>query len=130
MRLKYATNVLPIRVMCSGRISPHFILKAFQEGADGVLVAGCHIGECHYGKGNFITATRVAVMKKLISFIGLSPKRLRLEWIATSEANKFAQVIIDFTEEISQLGPSPLGRKKVAKFEGGQKVAGALGAQR
>jgi len=69
-------------------------------------------------------------MKKLISFIGLSPKRLRLEWIATSEANKFAQVISDFTEEISQLGPSPLGRKKVVKFEGGQKVAGALGAQR
>ena len=129
MRLKYAANVLPIRVMCSGRISPHFILKAFQEGADGVLVAGCHIGECHYGKGNFITAKRVAVMKDLIQFVGLSPKRLRLEWIATSEGNKFSKVVSDFTEEITQLGPSPLRPKKAAKFETGQKVTGPLEAQ-
>jgi F420-non-reducing hydrogenase iron-sulfur subunit len=98
--------------MCSGRISPHFILKAFQEGADGVLVAGCHIGECHYGKGNYITAKRVTVMKELINFIGISPKRLRLAWIATSESNKFANVVGDFTEEISQLGPSPLRKVK------------------
>lgn len=111
MRLKYASNVLPIRVMCSGRVSPHFILKAFQEGADGVLVAGCHIGECHYGKGNFITAKRVAVMKELIQFIGLSPKRLRLEWIATSEGSKLAQVVSEFSQEICQLGPSPLRLK-------------------
>jgi len=108
MRLKYAANVLPIRVMCSGRISPHFILKALQEGADGVLIAGCHIGECHYGKGNYITAKRVAVMKELLGFVGLSPKRLRLEWIATSEGNKFANVVSDFTQEIHRLGPSPL----------------------
>jgi len=128
MRLKYAANVLPIRVMCSGRISPHFILKAFQEGADGVLVAGCHIGECHYGKGNFITAKRIAVMKELIQFIGLSPKRLRLEWIATSEGNKFSRVVSDFTEEISHLGPSPLKPKKVPKFDAEQKIAGTLEA--
>jgi F420-non-reducing hydrogenase iron-sulfur subunit len=94
--------------MCSGRISPHFILKAFQEGADGVLIAGCHIGSCHYGKGNYITAKRVAVMKDLLGFFGLSPKRIRLEWIATSESNKFAKVISEFTQEISQLGPSPM----------------------
>jgi F420-non-reducing hydrogenase iron-sulfur subunit len=129
MRLKYAANILPIRVMCSGRISPHFILKAFQEGADGVLVAGCHIGECHYGKGNFITAKRVAVMRELIQFIGISPKRLRLEWIATSESNKFAKVVSEFTEEIIQLGPSPLRFKKSIKFEMGQKGAGTLEAQ-
>jgi F420-non-reducing hydrogenase iron-sulfur subunit len=128
MRLKYAANVLPIRVMCSGRISPHFILKAFQEGADGVLVAGCHIGECHYGKGNFITAKRVAVMRELIQFIGLSPKRLRLEWIATSEGNKFAQVVSDFTEEITQLGPSSLRPKKIATFDTGKKMEGSLEA--
>lgn len=121
MRLKYAANVLPIRVMCSGRISPHFILKAFQKGADGVLVAGCHIGECHYGKGNFITAKRAAVMKELIGFVGISPKRLRLEWIATSEANKFSQAVSDFTEEIIQLGPSPLRFKKKGKLEAGPK---------
>lgn len=94
--------------MCSGRVSPHFILKAFQEGVDGVLIAGCHIGECHYGKGNFITAKRVAVMKELIKFIGISPNRLRLEWIATSEANKLAKVVNEFTQEITELGPSPL----------------------
>jgi F420-non-reducing hydrogenase iron-sulfur subunit len=116
--------------MCSGRISPHFILKAFQEGADGVLVAGCHIGECHYGKGNFITAKRVAVMKDLIQFIGISPKRLRLEWIATSEGNKFAKVVTDFAEEIAQLGPSFLRPKKVAKFDTGKKKEGFLEARR
>ncbi len=104
--------MLPIRVMCSGRISPHFVLKAFQEGADGVLVAGCHIGECHYGKGNFITAKRLAVMKELIHFIGISPKRLRLVWIATSEGNKFSKVVTEFVEEITKLGPSPLRSKK------------------
>jgi F420-non-reducing hydrogenase iron-sulfur subunit len=97
--------------MCSGRISPHFILKAFQEGADGVLIAGCHIGECHYSKGNYITAKRVAVMKELIQFVGLSPQRLRLEWIATSEGNKFANVVNDFTRQITQMGPSPLGKE-------------------
>jgi len=129
MRLKYAANILPIRVMCSGRISPHFILKAFQEGADGVFVAGCHIGECHYGKGNFITAKRAAVMKELIQFIGISPKRLRLEWIATSEGNKFAKVVSDFTEEIIRLGPSPLRFKKRGKFEVGQKGVETLEAQ-
>jgi F420-non-reducing hydrogenase iron-sulfur subunit len=112
MRLKYAASVLPIRVMCSGRISPHFILKALQEGADGVLVAGCHIGECHYGKGNYITAKRVAVMREMMQFVGLSPKRLRLEWIATSEGNKFAHVVSDFSQEVSQMGPSPLRKIK------------------
>ncbi len=126
MRLKYAANVLPIRVMCSGRISPHFILKAIQEGADGVLVAGCHIGECHYGKGNFITAKRVAVMKELMQFIGISPKRLRLEWIATSEGNKFAKVVSEFTEEITMLGPSPLGKKKGPSSVLGQTGTGAI----
>ncbi len=114
--------------MCSGRVSPHFILKAFQEGADGVLVAGCHIGECHYGKGNFITAKRVAVMKELIRFTGLNPKRLRLEWIATSESNKFAKVISDFTQEIGQLGPSPLRFQKSAKLDTIYKVERALKA--
>ncbi len=72
------------------------------------MIAGCHIGSCHYGKGNHITAKRVAVMKDLLGFVGLSPKRLRLEWIATSESNKFAKVVSDFTREINELGPSPL----------------------
>jgi len=129
MRLKYAANVLPIRVMCSGRVSPHFMLKAFQEGADGVLVAGCHIGECHYGKGNYLTAKRVAVMKEMLQFMGLSPKRLRLEWIATSEGNKLAQVVSDFSQEVLQLGPSPLRRfKKTIRWEPTQKSEDVLKA--
>ncbi len=94
--------------MCSGRVSPHLVLKAFQEGADGVLVAGCHIGECHYGKGNFITAKRMAVMKEMLQFVGISADRLRLEWIATSEAKKFSQVINEFSAEVGRMGPSPL----------------------
>jgi F420-non-reducing hydrogenase iron-sulfur subunit len=105
--------------MCSGRVSPHFILKAFQEGADGVFVAGCHIGSCHYGKGNYITAKRVAVIKDLLGFIGISPKRLRLEWIATSESNKFANAVSDFTREITQLGPSSL-RKASSERKAGK----------
>jgi F420-non-reducing hydrogenase iron-sulfur subunit len=106
--------------MCSGRVSPHFILKAFQEGADGVLIAGCHIGSCHYGKGNYITAKRVAVMKDLLGFMGISPKRLRLEWIATSESNKFANAVTSFTREIKELGPSPLRKvPSKRKEEGG-----------
>lgn len=108
MRLVYAPNILPIRVMCSGRVSPHFILKAFQQGADGVLVTGCHIGDCHYIKGNFITAKRIAILKELLAFIGIDPARLRLEWIAGSEGEKFARVANEFTEVIRKLGPSPL----------------------
>lgn len=108
MRLKYSSNIRPIRVMCSGRISPHFIIKAFQEGADGVLVTGCHIGDCHYMKGNYITAKRVAILKELLNFIGISAERLRLEWIAASEGDKFARVADEFTGKIRSLGPSDI----------------------
>ena len=108
MRLKYSANIRTIRVMCSGRISPHFIIKAFQDGADGVLVTGCHIGDCHYMKGNYLTAKRIAILKELISFIGIAPERLRLEWIAASEGGRFAQVADEFTATIMKLGPSPI----------------------
>lgn len=108
LRLKYAATIRPIRVMCSGRISPHFIIKAFQDGADGVLVTGCHIGDCHYMKGNYLTAKRIAVLKELLDFIGISQERLRLEWIAASEGGRFAQVADEFTGTIRKLGPSPI----------------------
>ena len=108
MRLKYAPNVLPIRVMCSGRISPHFVIKAFQEGADGVLITGCHIGDCHYLKGNFLAKKRVAMMQELLKFTGISPDRLRIEWVAGSEGPKWARLVDEFTETIRGLGPSPL----------------------
>ena len=99
-----------VRVMCSGRVSPHFIIKAFQEGADGVLVAGCPIGDCHYGKGNYLTKKRVALLKELLGFLGINPKRLRVELLAAPEADKFAEIARDFNEEIKALGPSPLRR--------------------
>jgi len=108
MRLKYAPNVVPIRVMCSARVSPHFIIKAFQEGADGVLVTGCHIGDCHYIKGNYITKKRVAAMKRLVAFLGIDPRRLHVEWIAASEGPQWAELVDAFTERIRKLGPSPL----------------------
>jgi F420-non-reducing hydrogenase iron-sulfur subunit len=94
--------------MCSGRVSPHFIIRAFQEGADGVLVAGCHIGDCHYMKGNYVTIKRVAILRGIIDFLGIDKERLRLEWIAGSEGDKFARVADEFSEQIRNLGPSPI----------------------
>ncbi len=108
MRLKYKPNFVTIRVMCSARVSPHFIIRAFQEGADGVFVGGCHIGDCHYVKGNYITAKRVAILKLMLEFVGIPKERLRLEWIAASEGDKYARVVDEFTEQIRALGPSPL----------------------
>jgi len=90
-------------------------------------MAGCHIGSCHYGKGNYITAKRVAVMKDLLGFFGLSPKRIRLEWIATSESKKFANVISEFTQEITQLGPSPM--RKISWNKKSEKVVEPLTLQ-
>ena len=107
--------MLVIRTMCSGRISPHFIMKAFQKGADGVLIAACHLGECHYSKGNFITAKRVAVLKEMLKFMGIGEERLRLEYIATSESDKLSRVFTAFTEEVRSMGPSPLTRKRTAR---------------
>ncbi len=98
--------------MCSGRVSPHFIIKAFQEGADGVLVAGCPIGDCHYGKGNYLTQKRVAVMRELLSLVGINPERLRVELMGAPEADRFSQVAREFTEKVKALGPSPIKRRK------------------
>lgn len=104
-RLKYPPNVSVIRVMCSSRVDPAFIMRAFAEGADGVLVAGCHLGECHYVSGNFKTAARVALLKKTLSQLGIEDDRLRMEWISAGEIRKFAQVITDMTEKVRKLGP-------------------------
>lgn len=111
-RLQYPPNVRDIRVMCTGTISPYFVLKAFQEGVDGVLIAGCHIGDCHYGKGNYATAKRFRVLKDLLTSVGIDPRRIRLEWVSASEGAKFQRVITDFTEQVRQAGKSSLGRKE------------------
>jgi len=107
-RMQYPHNIRVIRFMCTGRIDPLFIIKALTSGVDGVIIAGCHPGECHYGKGNLYTRRRILMTKKLLECIGIDPDRLRLEWVAASEGPKFAQVIRDFTEETKKLGLNPL----------------------
>ena len=105
-RLQYPPNIRVIRVMCSGSVSPHHILHAFQKGADGVLIGGCHIGDCHYLKGNYMTLKRVGFLEQLLSFAGYESERLCVEWISAAEGIKFAQVVRDFTERIRALGPA------------------------
>ncbi|MCK4537561.1 MAG: hydrogenase iron-sulfur subunit [Candidatus Krumholzibacteria bacterium] len=104
-RIKYSPNIRSIRVMCSGRIEPTFIMKALYEGADGVLIAGCHPGDCHYQEGNYKALRRYRMLKKVLPDYGIDPGRIRLEWVAASEGEKFANVVDDFTEEIRNLGP-------------------------
>jgi len=108
-RLSYPTNIRIIRLMCSGRVEPAFILSAFENGVDGVLVAGCHPGDCHYRAGNNYAEKRVEKTKKLLDTLGIGSDRLRLEWISAAEGEKFASVIKDFTEKLRVKGPSPLG---------------------
>jgi len=103
-RLPMPANVVGIRVMCSSRVDPEHILEAFKNGADGVLIGGCHIGDCHYKTGNFQTKKKVAILKNMIQELGINEKRLKLEWISASEGQKFAKVVKEFTEEIRELG--------------------------
>jgi F420-non-reducing hydrogenase iron-sulfur subunit len=107
-RLQYPPNIRTIRVMCSGRVSPGHILRAFRNGADGVFVSGCHIGDCHYGFGNRWAEKQIARTRRLIEMLGLDPDRLRLEWISASEGGKFAASVTEFVERIKQLGKSPI----------------------
>ncbi|MCD6081539.1 hydrogenase iron-sulfur subunit [candidate division WOR-3 bacterium] len=104
-RLKIKPNFVVIRTMCSSRVDPEFILQAFLNGADGVLVAGCHPGDCHYVNGNYKTLRRVMLLKKVLEQLGIDPRRLRLEWIAASESRKFVVTIRKFVDELKQLGP-------------------------
>jgi F420-non-reducing hydrogenase iron-sulfur subunit len=104
-RKKYKSNVVAIRVMCSGRVDPEFVLKAFREGADGVLVCGCHPGDCHYINGNHKTAGRYPMVKKLLEQFGIDPRRFRLEWVSASEGDRYAQVVNETIETVRALGP-------------------------
>jgi len=107
-RFEYPPNVRIIRVMCTGRVDPSFILSAFRWGADGVLVAGCHPGDCHYVKGNFMMERRVTFLRRALEHLGIEPGRLRLEWISASEGGKFAALIRDMTRRVKELGPNPM----------------------
>ncbi len=112
-RLKFSPNAIPIKVMCSGRVDPSFILDAFAKGADGVLVGGCHPGDCHYAQGNYKTLRRVKLLKMLLKDMGLEEERLRLEWISASEGNKFREVVNDMVIKIKEIGPSPLKKEEL-----------------
>lgn len=111
-RLKYPQNVRTVRVMCSSRINPSFIIRAFQLGADGVLVGGCHPGDCHYGTGNLYARRKLAVTRQILEFAGMDPKRFRVEWISASEGNKYAEVVEEFTGDLKTLGPQNTFRIK------------------
>jgi F420-non-reducing hydrogenase iron-sulfur subunit len=117
-RLHYPPNIRVIRVMCSGRVDPSFILEAFRQGADGVLIAGCHLpSDCHYVSGNFKAQRRVLMTKALLEKMGIEPERLRLEWISAAEGGKFAEVIKQMTNELKRLGPNPLKSCEDAVYE-------------
>ncbi len=107
-RLQYPPNVRIIRVLCSGRIEPDFILRTLELGADGVLVAGCHPGDCHYISGNLKAEKRFKMLTKLLEILGIDTRRARLEWISASEGPKFAATMIEFVEQIKELGPNKL----------------------
>jgi F420-non-reducing hydrogenase iron-sulfur subunit len=113
-RIQYPPNIRIIRLMCSGRIDPAFILEAFKDGAEGVLVAGCHLpSDCHYMSGNFKALRRINLLKRVLKDFGIEPERLRLEWISASEGDKFAAVVKSMVEDVRKLGPSPLKGKEV-----------------
>jgi len=104
-RTHYPPTVKVIRVMCTGRVNPLFVVQALRQGADGVLISGCHPGECHYLKGNFLARRRFLLMKNLLEYIGINPSRIRMSWVSASEGKKFADVITEVTEDIKKLGP-------------------------
>ena len=104
-RMKSAPNVRPIRVMCSGRVEPALILKAFTAGADGVLVLGCHPGDCHYTEGNYKAARRIPLLKKMLEQFGIEDERVRLDWVSASEGANFVSITNDITAKVRELGP-------------------------
>lgn len=109
-RIQYPANVRPIRVMCSGSVDTSYVIKALLEGADGVLIGGCHPGDCHYVNGNYKARRRVALLNSIMSTLALDPERVWLRWISASEGVRFAKVIRQMTEELSQKGPNPMGK--------------------
>lgn len=111
-RFQYSPNIRVIRVMCSARVDPVYVMKAILAGIDGVLIGGCHPGDCHYIDGNYYTRRKAAMLKKLLEILGIEPERVRLEWVSASEGTRFAETVKDFTETIRTLGPNPLKKGK------------------
>ena len=107
-RVKYAPNVRILRVMCSARVDPTFVLKALAEGADGVLICGCHPGDCHYVEGNYKAMRRYPLLKTMLKDLGVEDQRVRLEWVSASEGQRFADIVNEMTEQVRKLGPSKI----------------------
>ncbi len=105
-RMKYQSNVRVIKLPCTGRIDPHFIIKAFENGADGVLVSGCHPGDCHYTSGNFHARRRFTMFRSLMEFLGLDMDRLQFSWVSAAEGGKWTNLINDVTNKVRALGPN------------------------
>ncbi len=108
LRAKYPPSVKLIKVPCSGRVEPEYVMEAFAQGADGVLIGGCHFGDCHYKTGNHKTSQRMTILSKMLDDMGFDTKRFRLEWISGAEGYRFAEVIEEFTKELQEMGPNPL----------------------
>jgi len=111
-RLQMPPNIHIVRVMCSASVKPEYALKALSQGIDGVLVLGCHIGDCHYMTGNHRTAKRFPIVQKLLNDVGLDGRRLKLDWVSAAEGEKFQKVVTEFVEEVKRLGPNPLKEVK------------------
>ncbi len=126
-RIQYPSNLRVIRLMCTGRVDPVLVLEALANGVDGVIVMGCHPGDCHYMTGNYEAERKIKMLKKLIAPLGLA-ERLRLEWVSASEGARFAGVVRDFTDRIKSLGPSPLRKENLdqEKLEGIQAAKQAV----
>ena len=111
-RMQYPPNIVPIQVMCSGIVSHLYIFNAFKKGADGVLVSGCHPGDCHYIKGNYYARRRIALVKDMLEFIGLEPERFQMSWVSAAEGTKYTQIITDFVDVLKPLGPQAKLRRQ------------------
>jgi F420-non-reducing hydrogenase iron-sulfur subunit len=114
-RLQINPNFRVIRTLCSARVDPEFVLHAFKQGADGVMVLGCHPGDCHYIGGNYRTRRRMALLKMMLLQFGLNKDRFHLEWVSAAEGEKFAQVVNEFVDKVTKLGPSPFRKMKEEK---------------
>jgi len=108
-RMSYPPNIRVIRVPCSGRVEPLLVAKCFQQGADGVLISGCHPGDCHYTEGNYHARRRFALLHSFLDYLGIARERLRVEWVSASEGQRFTQIVSDFTRELAELGPRSEG---------------------
>jgi F420-non-reducing hydrogenase iron-sulfur subunit len=122
-RIQYPPTTRVIRVMCSGRVSPMFVLEALRSGADGVLVTGCHLGDCHYISGNERAIQNIELAHSLIGLLGIEPQRLRLEWISAAEGARFAELVKEFTEQIRELGANPLPKGHSSKIREGATIS-------